>query len=63
MFNILLFKAEVRLNITEEFSPFLKHNTSLHHYKDQLVKAVQENNIAVYTENHAKPINNKMQHY
>jgi hypothetical protein len=34
------FKAEARLNIIEEFSPYLKENTTLHHYKDQLVNAV-----------------------
>jgi hypothetical protein len=27
-----------------EFCPYLKENTTLHHYKDQLVNAVQRNN-------------------
>jgi hypothetical protein len=34
------FKAEARLNNIYEFSPYLKENTTLHHYKDQLVNAV-----------------------
>jgi hypothetical protein len=28
------------LNNIEEFSPYLKENTTFHHYKDQLVNAV-----------------------
>jgi hypothetical protein len=35
-----LFKAEARLNNTEEFSPYVKENTILHHYKDQLDNGV-----------------------
>jgi hypothetical protein len=34
------FEAEARLNNTYEFSPYRKENTTLHHYKDQLVNAV-----------------------
>jgi hypothetical protein len=40
------FKDGTRLN--EEFSPYLKQNTTLHHYKDQLVNDV-------YSGNHTKP--------
>jgi hypothetical protein len=36
----LTFEAEARLNVIYEFSPYLKENTILHHYKDQLVNAV-----------------------
>jgi len=50
----LTLKAEAHLNIYE-FSPYLKENTILHHYKDQLVKEI----IAVYSDNHTKPINIK----
>jgi hypothetical protein len=32
--------AKVQLNVILEFSPYLKENTTLHHYKDQLVNAV-----------------------
>jgi hypothetical protein len=34
------FEAEARLNNIWELSPYLKENTTLHHYKDQLVNAV-----------------------
>jgi hypothetical protein len=34
------FEAEACLNVIYEFSPYLKENTTLHHYKDQLVNAV-----------------------
>jgi hypothetical protein len=34
------FEAEARLNNIYEFSPYRKENTTLHHYKDQLVNAV-----------------------
>jgi hypothetical protein len=34
------FEAETRLNKISVFSPYLKENTTLHHYKDQLVNAV-----------------------
>jgi hypothetical protein len=37
---VLNFEDEARLNVIEEFSPYLKENTTLHHYKDQLVNAV-----------------------
>jgi hypothetical protein len=37
---IQLFEAEARLNIFYQFSPYRKENTTLHHYKDQLVNAV-----------------------
>jgi hypothetical protein len=33
-------KREARLNSIQEFSPYRKENTTLHHYKDQLVNAV-----------------------
>jgi hypothetical protein len=35
-----LFEAEARQNNIYEFSPYRKENTTLHHYKDQLVNAV-----------------------
>jgi hypothetical protein len=35
------FKAEARLNNIQEFSPYLKENTTLHHYKDRLVNGVK----------------------
>jgi hypothetical protein len=34
------FESEARLNNIYEFSLYLKENTTLHHYKDQLVNAV-----------------------
>jgi hypothetical protein len=34
------FEDEACLNVIYEFSPYLKENTTLHHYKDQLVNAV-----------------------
>jgi hypothetical protein len=34
------FEPEARVNSIHELSPYLKENTTLHHYKDQLVKAV-----------------------
>jgi hypothetical protein len=34
------FEAEVSLNNIQEFSQYLKENTTLYHYKDQLVNAV-----------------------
>jgi hypothetical protein len=40
-----------------EFSPYLKENTVLHHYKDWII--LFKEIIAVYSENHAKPINTK----
>jgi hypothetical protein len=46
------FEAEARLNNICKFSPNRKENTTLHHYKDQLVNAV-------YSENHTKHINTK----
>jgi hypothetical protein len=36
----MAFEAEARLNNIEESSPYLKENTAVHHYKDQLVNAV-----------------------
>jgi hypothetical protein len=35
-----LFESEARRNDIKEFSPYLKENRTLHHYKDQLVNAV-----------------------
>jgi hypothetical protein len=32
--------VKARLNNIYEFSPYLKENTTLHHYKNQLVNAV-----------------------
>jgi hypothetical protein len=46
------FKAEARLNNIYEFRPYLKENTTLHHYKDQLVNAVQGNNRCLYWESY-----------
>jgi hypothetical protein len=34
------FEGEARLNNIYESSPYRKENTTLHHYKDQLVNAV-----------------------
>jgi hypothetical protein len=34
------FKPEVHLNNIEEFSPYIIENTTILHYKDQLVNAV-----------------------
>jgi hypothetical protein len=34
------FEAATRRNDTYTFSPYRKENTTLHHYKDQLVDAV-----------------------
>jgi hypothetical protein len=36
----LPFEAEARLNNIEEFSPYCKENTTLHHFKDQLINVV-----------------------
>jgi hypothetical protein len=33
-------EAQARLNSIKESSPYLKQNTTLHHYKDQLVNVV-----------------------
>jgi hypothetical protein len=38
--NHFRFEAEARPNNSYDFSPYLKENTTLHHYKDQLVNAV-----------------------
>jgi hypothetical protein len=35
-----LFEAEAHVNNICEFSPYRKENTTLHHYKDQLINAV-----------------------
>jgi hypothetical protein len=34
------YEAQACLNIILEISPYLKENTTLHHYKDQLVNDV-----------------------
>jgi hypothetical protein len=34
------FETEALLNNIYEFSPYLKENTTLHHYNDQLVSIV-----------------------
>jgi hypothetical protein len=49
----LPFEAEARLNNIWEFSPYLKENTTLRHYKDQLVNAVY-GNIDAYNGKHQK---------
>jgi hypothetical protein len=36
----LTFEAETHANNVEEFSPYRKENTTLHHYKDRFVNAV-----------------------
>jgi hypothetical protein len=36
----LPFEAEARLNINKEFSPYIKKNTTVHHYSDQFIDAV-----------------------
>jgi hypothetical protein len=41
-------EAEARLNNIKEFSPYRKENTTLHHYKDQLVNAVQGNSRCLF---------------
>jgi hypothetical protein len=38
-------KPEACLNNILEFSPYRKENTTLHHYKDQLVDAVSGNTL------------------
>jgi hypothetical protein len=38
--NLKVFETEARLNNILEFSAYRKENTTLHHYKDQLVNAV-----------------------
>jgi hypothetical protein len=43
-YNVNPFEADARLGSTYGFSPYLKENTTLHLYKDQLVNAVQGNN-------------------
>jgi hypothetical protein len=45
---------EARLNNIQELTPYLKENTELQHYKDQLVNVVKEI-IAVYIGNHTRP--------
>jgi hypothetical protein len=42
------FEAEARPNNIQESSPYLKENTTLHHYKDQLVNAIQGNNLRLH---------------
>jgi hypothetical protein len=37
-------EAEARVNNIKESSHYLKENTTVHHYKDQLFNAVYENN-------------------
>jgi hypothetical protein len=41
-------KSEAHLNNISEFSPYRKENTTLHHYKDQLVNAVYGNNRCLH---------------
>jgi hypothetical protein len=38
--------------IYKKFSPYLQENTALHHYKDQLVNAVQRNNRCLQSESY-----------
>jgi hypothetical protein len=51
-FSTLSFEAEVHLNNTKQFSPYRKKNTTLHHYKDQLVNAVLGNNPCLHWESY-----------
>jgi hypothetical protein len=51
------FEAEARLNNIKEFSPHRKENTTLHHYKEQLM--LFKEIILVYSESHTRPINIK----
>jgi hypothetical protein len=44
-------KTKAHVNNNWKFSPFLTENTTLHHYKAQMVNAVW-GNIAVHTEDH-----------
>jgi hypothetical protein len=53
----LTFEAEAHVNIILEISLYLKENTALHHYKDQLVNAVYD--TPHYSENHTKPVDTK----
>jgi hypothetical protein len=39
-FMRVTFEDEACLHFIEEFSPCLKENTTLHHYKDPLINAV-----------------------
>jgi hypothetical protein len=39
-FAVSTFEAEAYVNVVQKFSPYRKENTTLHHYKDQLVNAV-----------------------
>jgi hypothetical protein len=48
----LQFEAEVRLDTIKEFSSYLKENTTLHHYINQVVNAVQGNNRSLYRESY-----------
>jgi hypothetical protein len=41
--------SEVRRNNVQEFGPYHKENTALHHYKDQLVGAVYSENTKPQT--------------
>jgi hypothetical protein len=38
--NLYPFEDEARLNDNQDFIPYLKENTTLHHYKDKLFSAV-----------------------
>jgi hypothetical protein len=37
---LVLAVVSARVNRTEEFSSYLKENTTLHHYNDQFINAV-----------------------
>jgi hypothetical protein len=50
--HIYPFEAEASLNTIKEFSPYLKENTTLHHYKHQFVNAVQRNNPRLHWESY-----------
>jgi hypothetical protein len=47
--------STLRSRASSKFSPYLKENTTLHHYKDQPVKLFEEM-IAVHSESHTKPV-------
>jgi hypothetical protein len=51
-------ESNVVLNITSEFSPYLKEKRTRNQYKHQFATLFKEI-IHVYTENHTEPINTK----
>jgi hypothetical protein len=49
-------------NIIKGFGPYLEENTTLHHYKDQLINAVQGNNLCLHWKSY-RTHTYKMQNY